>query len=376
MRILVLTPWYPDQTNPNHGIFVRDQAIALSQHHEVMVIVSKIDYTSFGVFSFTKSTPETNGVKEIHLTVKRSLPIFNQINFFLITIWQSLKVARAFSPDVIHGNIGYPGAFWSWWVSKKLRRPFIITEHTRITNNFRSYFHRLLTVKYLRMANAIISVSQHLADEIQRQVGVKPVVIPNIINVDKFSISPGPPASPVHIGFLGGMNTNVKGLDILLKAVAKIEKPYVLHIGGAGTLLEKYKVLASELGIGDRCIFYGFVPNTDVPAFMRKLHFLVSASRYETFGMVMVEAMACGLPVVAADSGSSADFINSANGILVPANNPEELRVAVVKMMDNYQAYNAEAIRKFVEVNYSARNFLDRIEKVYQSLPYNITHKS
>ena len=295
MKILFLTPWYPDDENPNHGTFVRDQALAIARNHEVRVVCAKIDYKQFGLSTLIRNDTTYDVLKESRLSLRHSLPVFNQLNFFIRIAHETLKIARAFQPDVIHGNIGYPGALWAMMVSRLLKKPYVVTEHTRITNNFRSIVHRHLSIYGLRSARAIIAVSRWHADEIHSYTGRTPVVIPNVI---RFSDIPEPEQYPdtpeLRIGFLGGLNTPVKGLYVLLRAAASLQGNFTLHIGGDGTLLNQYKRQAEELNISGRCIFYGRIRQEDVKTFMRKLHIFVSASRWETFGIAMVEALASG----------------------------------------------------------------------------------
>jgi glycosyltransferase involved in cell wall biosynthesis len=367
MKILLLTTWYPNKINPNHGIFIQDQAVVLSREHEVLVVAARIDYTKFGFSKVTKATTAHQKVEEIRMVVNKSLPVFNQLNFFIRAFWETYKIARQFRPDVIHGNIGYPGAFWAWLISKAIGKPYVITEHTRITNNFRSFIHKKLTLFSLMRASGIISVSHNHARELNKYTGRKIIVIPNVIKFSKYeNVTVLSPSKPVQIGFLGGMNTPIKGLDILLQALAKVKHDFILHVGGKGTLLEEYKDMARKLALNDKCIFYGFVPPNEVPQFMGKIHFLVSASRFETFGISMVEALASGLPVLATDSGGPQDFIDSTNGIIVKRENVSALEEGLNQMMLEYTKYDSLKIRKEITFKFSTENFLKQINSVYE----------
>lgn len=367
MKILFLTPWYPDAQKPNHGLFVRDQAQAIARRHPIQVISAKIDYTRFALSSLQKETHAAHGVEEIRIRVKQSLPVLNQLNYFMRVVGATVRIARKFKPDIIHGNIGYPGAFWAWAVARILRVPFVVTEHTRLVNNFRSRFHRFLTVFALRRAAVVIAVSRWHADDIRTTIGVNPVVIANIVNFKKYPAVTQKPSGKFQIGFLGGLDTPVKGLDTLLRACAMLQHDFTLHVGGAGALLEEYKTLAADLNIAQHCIFYGHVPHDEVPAFMRRLHFFVSASRSETFGIAMVEALACGLPVVATDSGGPRDFITPQNGVLVRGDT-QSLAEGMTEVMRHFQRYDAQVIRDTVVHRFSDDHFLENIEAVYRGL--------
>ena len=366
MKILFLTPWYPDEKNPNHGIFIRDQAIALSSQHEVIVISSKIDYTKFGLKTFDVKQSSFQNVKEYRLVVNRSLPIYNQLNYFLISTQVAAEVAKQWKPDIIHGNIGYPGTFWSWLVSKRVGKPFIITEHTFIYNNFRSVVHKKLMLFALRKASTVITVSTSAAKEIKKYVNRHIEVVPNIVDVDNYSIAPYP-QSPTVIGFLGSMSAK-KGLDVLLRALSKTDKDFILHIGGGGTMFDTYKKLAKDLGIFSKCRFFGFIKPTDVPAFMNQLHFFVNTSLFESFGIAIVEAMVSGLSVVCYDNGGPSDFVDEANGVLVKNQDEEKLLNAIEWMTENYQTYDREKIRASVVERFSAKAFVMKMNVVYQKV--------
>lgn len=367
MKVLFLTPWYPDERSPNHGVFIYDQVRAIAKQHEVHVISAKIDYSHFGLSSLHKEEHEMLGVKETRILIKRSLPVINQINYFVRVLLCTLKIARKFKPDIIHGNIGYPGAFWAWASGRFLKIPFLVTEHTRLVNNFRSRFHKFLTLYALKRASALIAVSQWHAEEITALSGIKAEVIPNIVDFKKYPAVFSKPAGKFQIGFLGGLDTPVKGLDMLLCACAMLQDDFKLHIGGKGALLEHYKKQALELNIHEKCIFYGFVQHDDVPAFMARLHFFVSASRSETFGIALVEAIACGLPVVATNSGGPRDYITPQNGILVDAD-AKGLAEGMVNAMRNFQRYDPLVIRNTVINKFSDDHFLRGIDKVYSRL--------
>ncbi len=367
MKILFLTPWYPDEKNPNHGIFIRDQAVALSSQHQVTVISSKVNYTKFGLRTFTIKESTFQNVKEYRLVINRSLPIYNQLNFFLISARVTAKVASQCKPDIIHGNIGYPGGFWAWLVSRKINKPFIITEHTFIYNNFRSIIHKKLTLFALRKAAAIITVSTNAANEIKKYVDSRVQIVPNIVDVSSYSIAPYPQGT-VAIGFLGSLSTSKKGLDVLLRVLSKTRKDFILYIGGAGAMSGAYKELANELDISAKCKFLGFVQPDEVPAYMNHLHFFVNTSRFESFGIAIVEAMASGLPAVCFDNGGPSDFVNQTNGVLVENQDEEKLKKAFEWMIENYQNYNREKIRASVVNQFSKETFLSGINKIYQEV--------
>lgn len=367
-RILFLTPWYPDDKLPHHGVFVRDQASTLNKDLDVAVISSKVDYSSFRLFSWRISESTYEGMKEYRLMVNRSIPLLNQVNYLLISIWVTYKIGKKFKPHIIHGNIAYPGGIWAYCTAFLLSCPFVVSDHTsRFTDNFRSAFHRWLTMFSLRRAGRVIAVSSWAARNIKDVIKRDVEIVPNLIHVDEYAIAHNDQAI-AQIGFLGGLSSEIhrKGLDILLTAIAPIRDEFVLHIGGQGRFLNYYQDMAMSLGIGSKCRFHGFVPY--VPEFMRNLHFFVSSSRMEAFGMVIAEAMACGLPVITTDSGGPADFIDTDCGRMVPVGDVQALRAAIEWMLENYRSFDRNGIRRKVVNHYSPQAFSTTMQKLYDDL--------
>jgi L-malate glycosyltransferase len=345
MRILFITPWYPDDERPNSGIFIRQQAVALAEQHAVVVVAIKVNYKhrAFAKYNATKSIYK--GVQEHRLVVSQSLPFYNQFNYLRIAVNFAREVGQSFRPDIIHASIGYPGAVVGWRLSKKLNVPFVFTEHTRPRNNFRSWWHKLSAIASMRQATTVMAVSNALATEINKLISTKPIIIPNMVDVHRYT-TVSPSSDRIwQLGFIGGMNTPVKGLDILLNALSKIEEPFFLHICGDGVLMQTYRTLADELGLSTKCRFYGFVDPSAMPTFYSKLHFVICASRYETFNVSLIESMACGFPVVSTRCGGPEDFVTAENGLLCEPENAEALAAAIRQMIDQYGDYDADKVR-------------------------------
>jgi glycosyltransferase involved in cell wall biosynthesis len=368
MRILLLTPWYPNEKNPGAGVFIKSQAETLSGKHTVSVISSVVDYTSFAFSSLTVKEAFNRNISEYRIVVKKSFPIFNQFNYLWLIITTSLTIARKFRPELIHAHVGYPSAFWAWSLSKILKIPFVVTEHTRPTNNFRSFVHKQLTIFALKRATVVMAVSKILANEVNDFTNRDVIVVPNIVEVERFEVTPFPEGEVVQMGFLGTLNKPVKGLDILLRAVADLKTNFVLHVGGGGELLQSYKALSEELGVEQKCIFYGFVLPSEVPVFMSRLHFFVCSSRSETFCVALSEAMATGRPVVSTKCGGPEEFVDVSNGILVNREDVQSLRKGIEQMILNYKSYDSAGISEAVGGRFGEECFLASIEAIYSNV--------
>jgi glycosyltransferase involved in cell wall biosynthesis len=140
------------------------------------------------------------------------------------------------------------------------------------------------------------------------------------------------------IGFVGRLLAR-KGLFVLLEALAGLDGAWELHVVGTGEARAQAEALAERLGIAQRVVFIGQQPSTAMPAIMRQFDVLVGPSlttpRWkEQFGRMLVEAMACGVPVIGSDSGEIPNVIGDA-GIVVPEGDSVTLRAAIARLRDD-----------------------------------------
>jgi L-malate glycosyltransferase len=378
MNILILTHSYPDKYNSWRGSFVREQAKALSLTHNIIVVFFRIDYEHFAPFAkYSSSKVVTGNLTEYTLTVKKSFPVFNQLNY-LIEAYRfiSNEILDYFAPDVIHSHKSYPGGFLGTILQKRKKIPNIITEHSSIKTYFRSWLHKECVKYSLRNAASVIAVSNSLKEEISVLCPRHVKVIHNIVDVNKFYVKKPKREQFLNIGFLGGLGNNNKGLDLLIKSVSLLEnKKYMLHIGGNGVLKDSYIEMAKDYGIESKCKFYGEITHNKIPEFYSGLDLFVLPSRYETFGIVLIEAMACGIPVIATRCGGPQEIITEMTGILIDKENIDELAFAIKRMSENLESYNSSVIRNYVEEYFGKQTFIEQISSHYNEVLTNNTHE-
>jgi glycosyltransferase involved in cell wall biosynthesis len=186
--------------------------------------------------------------------------------------------------------------------------------------------------------------ANHAAVEILRHKGFqKPVPVIPQFGVDPQLYQPGPPQArpanrPPTVGYIGRL-VEEKGVQVLLDAVALLKQPYRVEIIGSGYYRTELEVQAARLGIRDRIFFRNSVPSRDVPEVLSKIDMLVVPSLTrsnwkEQFGRVIVEAMACEVPVIGSDSGEIPNVIGDA-GIIVPEDDPETLALRIWELMED-----------------------------------------
>jgi len=375
MNILLLTHSYPDAAIKWRGLFIHDQALALSMEHDVIVVYFRVDYGRLAPFSKYSVIKRQNGrVTEYELTTCKSFPVINQVKYLKDTYkFISHEILDRKKIDIIHSHLSYPGGFLGTILQKRKGIPCVLTEHSWINKYFRSLIHKTSVLYTLNHSACVVAVSHALKDDINRYCKRPVYVVPNVVEMKKFSLTgTSSKDKKLNAGILGGMGNYRKGLDILIKALPLLKDlELTVHIGGDGKFLTKFKDMAKELDPEGKCIFYGEIKPEAILDFYSKLDFYVLPSRDETFGVVVVEAMACGLPVIATKCGGPEEIITKETGILIEKENPAELAAAIRYVAGRLGSYDRKAIRDYVLKKYSPESFVKSISVVYQELLKN-----
>jgi glycosyltransferase involved in cell wall biosynthesis len=202
-----------------------------------------------------------------------------------------------------------------------------------------SYFERSVYAG----ADVGVAANQAALEVIRTKGFQKPAVVVPQFGVDPVLYQPAPPAPrpanhPPTVGYIGRL-VEEKGIQVLLEAVALLRQSYRLEIIGTGYYRTELEVQASRLGIRDRIFFRNSVPSRDVPNVLSKIDMLIvpsltRANWKEQFGRVIIEAMACEVPVIASDSGEIPNVIGDA-GIIVPEGDAETLALRIWELMED-----------------------------------------
>jgi rhamnosyl/mannosyltransferase len=174
--------------------------------------------------------------------------------------------------------------------------------------------------------------------------------------------------------FAAGRHVSYKGLDVLIKAVAKLPPDVILLLGGSGPLTADLRQLAQRLGVDGRVHFLGFVPDKLLPAYYQASHVfcLPSVTQAEAFGIVQVEAMACGKPVVSTRLDNGVDFVNEhgKTGLTVQPGDSAALADALLELFnDEAKARMLGAAGRAKAVNeYTAEKMAESVLQIYHSV--------
>ena len=296
--------------------------------------------------------------------------------------------------DIVHAHAGNPPApIAALRYAKKKNKPLVVTYHGDGQWNWGGlirrvsvyFYNKYLLDKILIHADVIISPSKYYIDE-SRVLGKyrdKIVVIPNGVNIKDFDIGYskeeckeklGLPLDDEIILFLGTISPQ-KGPDILLKAMPEIltniPGAKLVFVGG-GMMGGELERMCKKLNVEKYVKFAGFVEESLKPLYYKAANVfcLPSMMSTESFGIVNLEAMACGVPIVASKIGGVPDVVKDGeNGLLVPPGDSEALADAIIYLLENENLRREMGNngRKKVE-DYSWKRIAEETEKVYKGV--------
>lgn len=373
MKVFVISKGMPTEKYPLNGIFEFDQAKALAKvGHDVVMLV--IDFRSrtykrdYGWFSYEK-----DGVKVFELSLplgiyRRALPF---LQCLLVRLYE--KAVKSFGkPDIIHAHF-YSIAAIASILKRKFKIPLVVTEHSSKLNRNILEISGLdvkLARKAYQNADRVVAVSNALARNLKNNLNVDAVVIHNIVDVSRFQYVKRTQKSGFTFISIGNL-IELKGFDLLVEAFAeafKDDKSVKLNIVGAGPEKEKLQHIVNQYDLNNNIVLLDEVGRDKLKVLYPESDAFVLASKSETFGVVFIEAMATGLPVIATDCGGPSDFVNEQNGYLIPVNDKKSLVDALMKMRNNAYGFNSMEISEMCVKKSSPENIGNALTNLYQTI--------
>ena len=286
--------------------------------------------------------------------------------------------ANGAGSGVVHAQGGYPDGAAGALLASRLDWPLLITEHsTFLARILADPAQRRHYAAALARSHRLIAVGEMLAGELRATFphhARRIVVVPNAIPMDDFQAAPLEDRVVDQLLFVG-YRKPLKGIDVLLRAVAfaRRARPSITLrlVGGSPdqAVEDRWRTLAKALDLDDAVTFEGTTDRRGIAAAMARASVFVHASRRETFGVVAVEALASGMPVVATDSGGVTETMGDdpdALGALVPADDPDALAAAIVATLERRADFDPGALRAAVERRFGAAFVAEKLLVLYR----------
>ncbi len=379
MKIFFCSRVFPDENGFQGGIFILNQAAALKRHgYDTAVLF--LDFRSLRKkrrWGFSRYQISGVDVYRWAFPCGPIFPVIRAIAPILIRKLYQRAIEDLGKPDLLYAHFG-DAACDARIVHGHYGVRYAVLEHdSGILNE--TYHERELTLRKEAYdhAAAVMAVSEALASKIRKLTRNSVSVVPNILPDFFFE---GEPA-------LGHPNTNGftfvgvgnlvpgKAFDKTIRAFATLSKDsgdLRLYIVGDGPERGNLMVLAEQLGVHGQVCFTGRIANRELPSLLQKCDCFVLPSRFETFGVAYLEAMASGLPVIATRCGGPEEFVNNHNGLLIPVGDQAALEKAMKYMIANHTLYDSCSIRSFAYTFCSENSFFKNIESVFSCIAGNI----
>lgn len=381
MKILFLSSWYPTTSNPNFGIFVKEHAHAIKTGgNEILVFAFVISKNKELWTQSVTDFFDENGVRTIIIEIKTK---FKDILYYLIPIqFIILKKIFAkiilpdFTPDIIHSNVVFPAGIFGEHLSKLVKKPHVITEHwSRLNGLMKKPILSKLALKAYNKASYILPVSRFQSTRMIKMLPTvqtnKYRVVGNVIDSETFFFKTKTP-NISEISFCAVATwTNKKVPDklpeLFIEALANLQTEYkqtfILTMIGGGDKVEELKKLCESNGLKSN--FIGYQTKTEISKYLQLSDFLVHASSIETFGVVVVEALMCGTPVICSNVGALPELINESNGVLCE-NTIDEWVEGIKKALSS--KFNSKQISVDTGTSFSLESIGNQINEVYKKL--------
>ena len=309
-----------------------------------------------------------------HLPLRGSLDIDSAVRLS--------HLIRQYQIDVIHGHVARDYLVCA--LARRLagRSQLVLTRHHYLPIKGHWGYRTMF-----RQVGRIIAVSESVRRGLIASLNLPPgqvMTIPNWVNPDEYRALPDPQRArarfdvqqPLVVGMVGQM-TPAKGPEEFIRAaalVASLRDDVAFLVAGETEergfqFTERLRQLTRELSVSDRIHFLGRVE--DLPGLFAALTMLVLPSWQEAFSIVLIQAMAAGLPVIASDVGGPAEIVtHGVTGLLVPPRRVEALAQAINRLLGDSDLRRrlGVAARKEVETRFERETVINQIESVYRDV--------
>ncbi len=360
IRILLFSTLFPSAVRPIHGIFVETRLRELVKTGLVATkVVAPVPwfpwagerFGEYGLFAATPRFEQRNGLYVYHpryfLPPKVGMNVApHTLAMAALPLIKKL-IKDGFDFDLIDAHYYYPDGVAADIIAKKLGKPFLVTARGTDLNLIPQYtYPRKLILQTAAAASASIGVCQALMDSL-RDLGADPAklhTLRNGVDLQRFVPEPREAARqklglPVDAKLLLSVGHLVerKGHHIAIDALPLLPPDVRLLIAGGGPEKAALQKQADKLGVAQRVQFVGVVPQTDLKWWYSAVDALALCSSREGWANVLLEAMACGTPVIATNIWGTPEVVSTPDaGVLMPARSGQGLAQAWEQLFAQY----------------------------------------
>lgn len=377
MNILVISRGIPTTRDPQHGSFEYDQAKALARlGHDV--IIASVD-SRFRLYW-----------RHIGLT-RRKKGNIQSYNYFLCPVaitglmgekfksyikrWQWKQVIKAIQKsgvkiDVIYSHYLF-NSYYAVHFLKDIHAPIVAIEHwSKLNKSPLPDSIRKMAEETYPHVQQVITVARSLQEKLAQLFGIKARVVYNLVG-DEFHYYETTAHNDKVCFITTGSLVYRKGFDLLPKAFALADLPkdkWQMLLIGEGEEHKKLQRQIDEAGYHDNILLAGKKGKEEIARLLNQSDVFVLPSRNENFSVAVLEALACGLPVVAGICGGIRECIDEKNGLLFEVDDVEGLAKCLKYMYEHHQNYDRKAIAADCQARFSSEVIARQLTEIFEEV--------
>ena len=377
MYILMIARGIPSERYPQWGCFEKDQAEALAAigHKVVVMCIDRrflLEWRKIGL-----THVQINNVEYYNyylypqkLTDMISHKLSLHINDKLVQYVYNIIFKKHGRPDIIYGQM-FGNTQMGICISSKYKIPIVGIEHLDRFNEENlekwGYTQQDAAFTYHNI-DATITVSNNLKQALFRHFAINSFVVHNVVG--KEFVYTQKEKNNIFTIVTTGSLIYRKGFDILINALSNIQnclpKKWQTIIIGDGEYKEELQQLINNLNLQSNIHLIGKKNKKDIVALLQQSDIFILPSRSENFSVAVLEALACGLPIIASICGDIRECINEKNGLLFPVDDSAKLAQAILHMVRNIDKYDRKAIAEDCQARFSSEVIAKQLTQIFE----------
>ena len=376
-HILILPSSYTSAYNLISAPFFRDQALALKKQGNRVGVLCSLPISIKKVFhnnkfSFEKEKYIDDGIPTRVFpfpSIPKSFTLNSKIRLAIGKYLFKRYIKEFGMPDIIHVHNFYSGNI-AIWAKEQYNIPFVVTEHSSaFINNQLSRSQLKFAKEVYQRSDMNIAVSIGFSEILIKKMGIQFITIPNVVDVDFFSLV-NDKVDKSNFKFLniGHLNSNKNQIHLIESFLNKFKGDLSkkLTVAGYGPLRKKIDSFINKNDSHNQINLLNAPSRSEVKDLIHQSDCLVVSSIIETFSVVVIESLSCGIPVVSVSSpGPCSILINENYGLLCGLN---ELGDSLNNIVERKDFYEKEKIRSYVVNTFSEKVISTKLQKVYASV--------
>jgi len=384
-NVLFLTSWYPNKLQPALGNFVQQHAKAVSKYCNVSVLFAaadpdlkdkrpQVEYTEDEGIPTARCYYPAAGFRIPFLTSWR------QLEYYLHSLKEGLMMLQTQqgSFDILHVPVPYKAGIAALRIKELQHLPYLVTEHWtgyypedgRYKGIVKPY-----TQKIIQKARAITVVAERQQEMMQHH-GLRGdyYTTPNVVDTNLFKPGNTNPRQAekkqlLHVSSLDDHQKNITGLLKAIKEVAKERQDFELLLVGNGTDRQKLEALADKMELlGKQVKFLGAKTHKEIAKLLQNSVAFVLFSNYENQPCVILEALACGTPVISTRVGGISKMVDAASGKLITRGDEATFAKAIINVLKEDPGFNPQRMHALIKETNSAEVVGNQMKDIYQRI--------